>query len=66
MSPIQPPRRTPGTILYSDPVTDLHGREGLSSPIRRASEMAPVGEIFQVGLRATASARIEEVAAAHA
>jgi len=25
MSPIQPPRRTPGTFLYSDPVTDLHG-----------------------------------------
>ena len=41
-------------------------REGLSSPIRRASEMAHVGEIFQIGLRATGSARIEEVAAAHA
>jgi len=41
-------------------------REGLSSPIRRASEMAHVGEIFQIGLRATGSARVEEVEAAHA
>jgi len=36
-------------------------RDGLSSPIRRASEMAHVGEIFQIGLRATGSARQEEV-----
>jgi agmatinase len=41
-------------------------REGYSSPIRRASEMAHVGEIFQIGLRATGSARIEEVEAARA
>jgi agmatinase len=41
-------------------------REGLSSPIRRASEMAHVGEIFQIGLRATGSARTEEVEAANA
>ena len=41
-------------------------REGLSSPIRRASEMANVGEIFQIGLRATGSARTEEVEAANA
>jgi agmatinase len=41
-------------------------RDGLSSPIRRASEMAHVGEIFQLGLRATGSARPEEVAAARA
>jgi agmatinase len=39
-------------------------REGLSSPIRRASEMAHIGEIFQIGLRASGSARPEEVAAA--
>jgi agmatinase len=39
-------------------------REGLSSPIRRASEMAHIGEIFQIGLRATGSARAEEVVAA--
>jgi agmatinase len=39
-------------------------REGLSSPIRRASEMAHIGEIFQIGLRANGSARVEEVEAA--
>lgn len=38
--------------------------EGYSSPIRRASEMAHVGEIFQIGLRGTGSARQEEVDAA--
>lgn len=41
-------------------------RDGLSSPIRRASEMPHVGEIFQIGLRATGSARTEEVKAARA
>lgn len=41
-------------------------QDGLSSPIRRASEMAHVGEIFQIGLRATGSARAEEVDAARA
>jgi agmatinase len=46
---------------------DVNGvRDGLSSPIRRASEMAHVGEIFQIGLRATGSARTEEVEAARA
>src|SRR5882724_11679577 len=46
---------------------DVNGvREGLSSPIRRASEMAHIGEIFQIGLRATGSARTEEVEAARA
>jgi agmatinase len=39
-------------------------REGLSSPMRRASEMSHIGEIFQIGLRATGSARTEEVEAA--
>lgn len=39
-------------------------RDGLSSPIRRASEMPHVGQIFQIGLRATGSARQEEVDAA--
>ncbi|PTM43336.1 agmatinase [Bosea sp. 124] len=39
---------------------------GLSSPIRRASEMAHVGEIFQIGLHGTGSARTEEVEAARA
>ncbi len=41
-------------------------REGLSSPIRRASEMPHVERIFQIGLRGTGSARDEEVAAARA
>lgn len=46
---------------------DVNGvRDGLSSPIRRASEMPHVGQIFQIGLRATGSARPEEVAAAQA
>jgi agmatinase len=41
-------------------------REGYSSPIRRASEMAHIGEIFQIGLRGQGSARQEEVEAARA
>ena len=40
--------------------------QGLSSPIRRASEMDHVGEIFQIGIRAQGSARPEDVEAAHA
>jgi len=39
-------------------------RHGLSSVIRRASELAHIGEIFQIGLRASGSARPEEVEAA--
>ena len=46
---------------------DVNGvRDGLSSPIRRASEMEHIREIFQIGLRATGSARQEEVDAARA
>jgi len=41
-------------------------REGYSSPIRRASEMAHIGEIFQLGIRGTGSAREEEFRAAEA
>jgi len=41
-------------------------REGYSSPIRRASEMDHIGEIFQIGLRCQGSARREEVEAATA
>jgi agmatinase len=41
-------------------------REGLSSPIRRASEMAHIGPIFQIGIRSSGSARTEEVEAATA
>jgi agmatinase len=49
-------------IDWRDEVNGVH--EGLSSPIRRASEMPHVGEIFQIGLRANGSARQEEVDAA--
>lgn len=46
---------------------DFNGvRQGLSSPIRRASEMPHIGEIFQIGIRAQGSARPEEVEAARA
>lgn len=38
--------------------------EGLSSPIRRASEMDHFGDIFQIGLRASGSGRTEEYEAA--
>jgi agmatinase len=41
-------------------------REGYSSPIRRASEMAHINEIFQIGLRCQGSARREEYEAAMA
>ncbi|MCV9938319.1 agmatinase [Boseaceae bacterium BT-24-1] len=44
---------------------DVNGvRDGLSSPIRRASEMAHIGEIFQIGIRSQGSARAEDVEAA--
>lgn len=64
-------RHGPITLIQIDQHIDwrdaVNGvREGLSSPIRRASEMAHVGEIFQIGLRATGSARTEEVVAAQA
>ncbi|HSQ16349.1 MAG TPA: agmatinase, partial [Anaerolineales bacterium] len=39
-------------------------REGYSSPIRRAAEMAHIGQIFQIGLRGQGSARQEELQAA--
>jgi agmatinase len=41
-------------------------RDGLSSPIRRASEMRHIDEIFQIGIRGQGSARVEEVDAATA
>jgi agmatinase len=44
---------------------EVHGeRHGYSSPMRRASEMAHVAGIVQVGLRSVGSARIAEVEAA--
>ena len=41
-------------------------REGLSSPIRRASEMDHIRDIHQIGIRAQGSARPEDLQAAHA
>jgi len=44
---------------------DVNGvREGYSSPMRRLSEMAHVGEFFQVGIRGQGSARTAEIDAA--
>lgn len=52
---------------HLDWVDTKHGvRKGYSSPIRRASEMDHIGEIFQIGLRCQGSARREEVEAATA
>ncbi|HVL23622.1 MAG TPA: agmatinase [Thermomicrobiales bacterium] len=45
---------------YRDEVNGV--REGLSSGIRRASELPWVGEIVQVGLRGVGSARAQDVA----
>lgn len=43
----------------------LHGeRYGFSNPMRRASEMAHVAGMVQVGLRSVGSARVEEIDAA--
>jgi agmatinase len=63
--------RGPITLVHIDQHLDWRDdfngvRDGLSSPIRRASEMEHIGEIFQIGLRATGSARAEEVEAAKA
>jgi agmatinase len=41
-------------------------RHGLSSPMRRASEMRHVERMFQIGIRAQGSARTEDVEAARA
>jgi len=44
---------------------DVNGvREGYSSPIRRASEMDHIRDIYQLGIRSSGSARTEEVEAA--
>lgn len=63
--------RGPITLVQIDQHLDwrdeVNGvRDGLSSPIRRASEMDHIDEIFQIGLRATGSARTEEYEAAKA
>ena len=59
----------PITLIHVDQHLDwrdeVNGvREGLSSPIRRASEMQHITDIFQIGLNATGSARQDEVDAA--
>ena len=64
-------KKDPITLVQIDQHLDwrdeVNGvRDGLSSPIRRASEMEHVGDIFQIGLRATGSARQEEFDAATA
>lgn len=51
-------------IDWRDEVNGVH--DGLSSPIRRASEMDHIGEIFQIGIRAQGSGRPEEYEAASA
>ncbi len=52
---------------HLDWVDEKNGaREGYSSPMRRASEMTHIGEMFQIGLRGHGSARREEVEAARA
>lgn len=47
---------------WRDQINGVH--DGLSSPIRRASEMKHVNEIFQIGIRAQGTARPEEYEAA--
>ena len=59
----------PITLIQVDAHIDwrdiFHGvRDGLSSVIRRASEMDHINEIYQIGLRAAGSARPDEVEAA--
>lgn len=49
---------------WRDHINGVH--DGLSSPIRRASEMAHVKDIFQIGIRAQGTARPEEYEAAKA
>ena len=61
--------RGPITLVHVDAHLDWRdevngAREGYSSPIRRASEMAHIGEIYQIGLRCQGSARAGEVDAA--
>lgn len=63
--------RGPITLVHIDQHLDwrdeVNGvRDGLSSPIRRASEMDHIGDIIQIGIRATGSARGEEYEAAKA
>jgi agmatinase len=59
----------PVTLVHVDAHLDWRdevngAKEGYSSTIRRASEMAHIGEIFQIGIRGQGSARAGEVEAA--
>lgn len=59
-------RHGPLTLVHIDAHIDwrdeVNGvREGYSSPIRRASELAQFDRIFQIGMRAQGSARATEV-----
>ena len=61
----------PVTLVHVDAHLDwrdhVNGvREGLSSPIRRASELEHIHDIYQIGLRSAGSARPEEMEAAMA
>lgn len=49
---------------YRDEVNGV--KEGLSSSIRRATELPYVGDIVAIGLRGIGSARVQDVADAHA
>ncbi|MGH6859893.1 MAG: agmatinase [Phyllobacterium sp.] len=58
--------RGPITLVQIDAHIDWRDefngiRDGLSSPIRRASELDHIGEIFQIGIRGPGSARPAEV-----
>jgi agmatinase len=59
----------PVTLVHVDAHLDWRdevngAKEGYSSTIRRASEMAHIGDIFQIGLRGQGSARAAEAEAA--
>ncbi len=63
--------RGPITVLQVDAHLDFRDevagvRNGYSSPMRRASEMEHVDDLFQVGLRGVGSARARDVADARA
>jgi agmatinase len=63
--------RGPITLVQIDQHLDWRDEingvaDGLSSPMRRASEMEHIAQIFQIGLGATGSARQQEVDAARA
>lgn len=61
----------PITLIHIDAHLDWRDEvegvpDGYSSPIRRASEMNYIGDIFQIGIRAQGSARQEEIDIAQA